>query len=314
MRVCIGIDLDDYPEYASLVAPEAEAASHSFYDDALPRFLDRLDESGLRATFFAIGRDAERGDRRGRLREIAARGHEVGSHSHTHPYDFSRLSRRRKTEEIERAELAIADALGERPVGFRTPSCDVDAQTLEILAERGYHYDSSVFPSPLLWAFMLYGKLFVRRREYRLGHPLAALGPTRPYHPDPTRFYRPRRAPDGAAALLEIPFSVIPGLRIPFYSTLLRRLGPRPFSWMLRAYGRERGELNALFHLIDLAPLDGTALGRALARAPALSLPLVARDRFVAHSLRELAKAGPSATLRELAALHRADAASPPRA
>jgi hypothetical protein len=312
MRVCISIDLDDYPEYASLVAPEAGAASHSFYENGLPRFLDLLDQCGLRATFFAIGRDAERSDRRGRIREIAARGHEVGSHSHTHPYNFSQLSRRRKTEEIERAELAIADALGERPVGFRTPSCDVDAETLEILAERGYHYDSSVFPSPLMWVFMLYGKLFVRRRDYRLGHLLAALGPTQPYHPDPVRFYRPRRTQDGPATLLEIPFSVIPALRIPFYSTLLRRLGPRSFSWMLWAYGRSRAELHALFHLIELADLDGTPLARAFARTPALSLSLAARRRFLAHSLRELGGAGESATLREVAALHRGDAACPP--
>ena len=54
-----------------------------------------------------------------------------------------------------------------------------------------------------------------------------------------------------AATVLEIPISVSSPLRIPFYSTLLRRLGPGFFSWILRRYGRYRRELHGLFHLID---------------------------------------------------------------
>src|SRR3954470_13029369 len=44
--------------------------------------LDLLDERQIRATFFVIGWIAERFPRL--IQDVAAAGHEIGSHSHTH--------------------------------------------------------------------------------------------------------------------------------------------------------------------------------------------------------------------------------------
>jgi peptidoglycan/xylan/chitin deacetylase (PgdA/CDA1 family) len=302
MKVCITIDMDNYREYRSLVDPSGDGAGPSFYLDAVPRFLDLLDRHGARATFFMIGQDGDRADHRRLVREIAARGHEVANHSFTHPYNFRRLSRLQKESEISRTEATIADIVGARPVGFRTPSCDVDGETLELLQERGYLYDSSIFPSPFMWAFMVYGKLFVRRADYQLGHLASVFAPPRPYVPRLDRLHRARRHDDTThPRILEIPVSVVPVLRVPFYSTLLRRLGPRLFSVFLQAYGRRQAVLHVLFHLIDLADLGSTSLGRALARSPGLALPFATRERFVAHAIGALASAGDAVTLRELA-------------
>ena len=247
---------------------------------------------------------------RRRVREIATRGHEVGNHSFSHPYNFRALPRAQKAQEIDLGCEAIADAVGERPVGFRTPSCDVSAETLNLLAERGYLYDSSVFPTPMMWLFMLYGRLFVRHANYQLGEFLTALAPCRPYFPRPDRFRR-RRAPGDVDAprILEIPISVLPGLRIPFYSTLLRRLGTGFFELLLRSYGSGRPELHALFHQIELADLGRTSLGRALERSPGLGVPFERRETFVSHAVAGLAAAGEPVTLRELAGDHLAAAA-----
>jgi hypothetical protein len=302
MKVCITVDMDNYREYRSLVDPSGDGVGPSFYLDAIPRFLDLLDRHGARATFFMIGHDGDRPEHRRLVREIATRGHEIGNHSFTHPYNFRRLSRAEKETEITRAEATIGDIVGARPVGFRTPSCDVDGETLELLQERGYLYDSSVFPSPFMWAFMAYGKLFVRRADYQLGHLASVFAPPRPYVPRLDSLHRVRR-PDGTGGgrILEIPVSVVPVVRLPFYSTLLRRLGPRIFSLLLRVYGHRQPVLHMLFHLIDLADFGGTSLGRALARTPGLALPLAARERFTAHAIGALTSMGDAVTLRELA-------------
>jgi hypothetical protein len=305
VRVCISVDLDNYQDYRSLLDPDGEEHAHSFYPDAVPRFLDLLDRHGLRATFFVIGRDTAVAEHRRWIRSISERGHEVGNHSFSHPYNFRALSRQEKRDEIERGDAAIADVIGERPVGFRAPSCEIDCETLAILGERGYLYDSSVFPTPVMWAFMVYGKLFIRHGSYQLGEATAALAPSTPYLPSPRRLHRRRgQAESGAPAVLEIPFSVSTPLRIPFYSTLLRRLGPGFFSWLLRRYGGRRRELHALFHLIELAEFDDTPLGRAYERAPALAVSLASRQRFLDHCFAQMAGAGEPATLRELALAH----------
>ena len=56
------------------------------------------------------------------------------------------------------AEDAIAEATGERPLGFRGPGFSWSPQLLEVLAERGYLYDASTLPTylgPLARAYFL---------------------------------------------------------------------------------------------------------------------------------------------------------------
>ena len=305
MKVCISVDMDNYRDYQSLVDPDGRGSERSFYA-AVPAFLDVLDAVGARATFFAIGRDAEVAAHRSALRQIAERGHEVGNHSWSHPYSFHDLSRAEKEREIARGEQAIADALGERPLGFRTPSADVDLETLELLRERGYLYDSSVIPSPLMmWSFMLYGKLFVRRKDYSLGRLRSVFAPPRPYLPSRRQLHRPASGAPAEGELVEIPISALPLARIPFYNTLFRIFPPGVFDAAVRLHGSRRPMLHMLFHLIDLVDLEGTPLDAAIARTPGLGVPFGRRRAFVAHAFRQMTAQGEAITLREMARLHR---------
>jgi peptidoglycan/xylan/chitin deacetylase (PgdA/CDA1 family) len=308
MNVCITIDLDNYREYHSLVAGGTPACDHSFYEDTIPRWLDLLERANVHATFFVIGKDAIVPAHRPFIRAIAERGHEVGNHSFSHPYNFRRLSNAEKLSEIDDAGAAIADVTGEHPVGFRVPSSDVDLDTLRLLAERGYLYESSVFPSPLMWAFMLYGKLFVRRGDYQLGEAAAVLAPRQPYFPSSNHIHRRARPAEPSLPILEIPVSVVPLARVPFYSTLLRRLGTRFFSLLLHAYGTDQRVLNAIFHLIELSDVDGTPLGAAYRRMPGLSVAMPIRERFLEHAISSLASAGQAVPLREVARSELAEA------
>jgi hypothetical protein len=300
--------MDNYPDYQRLVDPDGDPDGSSFYDGAIPRFLELFDRCGIRATFFMIGRDAGSEPNRKRVREIVACGHEIGNHSHSHPYNFRSLARARKIAEIENAEAAIADVAGVRPVGFRTPSLDVDPETLELLAERGYLYDSSVCPGPFMWLFMLYGKLFVRHADYQLGSVVTPFAPSRPYVPSAEKLHR-RADPagSGVSSLVEIPLSLVPATGIPFYGTLMRMLGPRAFDLCLWAFGRRRSVLHYLLHLLDLVQLDGSSLDGMIRSSPGLGLPFERRRAFTAHVMEKLSQVGESVPMREMAADYRAE-------
>ena len=302
MKVCISIDLDNYQDYQSLVDTSLEGDPPTFYTEALPRFLDIFEECGIRATFFAIGRDLSRAENRSVLREAFDRGHEVGNHSFTHPYNFRQLSRKQKSKEIDDGHEAIADLLGTPPVGFRAPSCEVDLELLELLEERNYLYDSSVFPSPLMWLFMAYGKLFIKRDQYQLGSAWAAVAPNQPYWPSQRALHRREKDPSQQdSRILEIPFSTLTPLRIPFYSTFLRILGTRFFDGMTSGYGSRKPSLHALFHQIEYSDFEGTELEKAMANTPALASPFATRSRYMNHAMRRLSAAGKPIPLQELA-------------
>ncbi len=116
-----------------------EARCYLTFDDGpdpewTPRVLDALAHCGVQATFFVIGRLAERSA--GLLREIRAAGHVVGNHafSHRHPWT---LTRARARSEVRSGSDAIAQALGERPQWFRPPHGRLGAYLVEAAREEG---------------------------------------------------------------------------------------------------------------------------------------------------------------------------------
>lgn len=305
MKVCVTVDMDNYAEYRRLVDPDGTTEGPSFYD-AVPRFLELFARHGIRATFFLVGRDAEVPAHRRWIRELHDCGHEIANHSWSHPYNFRDVDRAGREREIARTEDVIADITGERPVGFRTPSAQLHADTLALLAERGYEYESCIFPTPVMWAFMLYGKLFVREPGYGLGEPAVAFAPTRPFRPSRERIYREAR--DGAGLpILEIPISVVPGIRIPFYNTLLRLLGTRAFDAFVAAFGERERMLHIQLHLIDLVDLGDSSLGRAMSDSIGLGVPFARRLRFAEHAMERLSRAGEGVPLREISREIRAE-------
>jgi peptidoglycan/xylan/chitin deacetylase (PgdA/CDA1 family) len=83
-----------------------------------PRILDVLEESGVRAAFFMIGRQVARYPEL--ARRIVAGGHEVGNHSYSHPIFLYRTARQTR-DELARTQEIIADVTSARPVWSRPP-------------------------------------------------------------------------------------------------------------------------------------------------------------------------------------------------
>lgn len=83
------------------------------------RVLDVLDKAGAKATFFVIGRKAEKHPEL--VKEIVARGHEVGVHGYAHDRLFALRGTNRVRKDLEKAKKVLAEILGEAPDLFRPP-------------------------------------------------------------------------------------------------------------------------------------------------------------------------------------------------
>ena len=105
------------------------------------RILDLLDEHGVPASFFVPGYVAERSE--DAVREMVRRGHEVGHHGYMHEPP-STLSAQKEIEVMDRSLAILEGVTGRRPRGYRAPSWDPSDRTLELVAGRGFVYDSSL--------------------------------------------------------------------------------------------------------------------------------------------------------------------------
>jgi peptidoglycan/xylan/chitin deacetylase (PgdA/CDA1 family) len=88
------------------------------HPDATPRLLRLLDNAGVRATFFLLGRMAEKHPRV--VRAIAAGGHEIGVHGYDHRLLITRTPAATRAD-LDRAVHALTAVTGTRPRWWRPP-------------------------------------------------------------------------------------------------------------------------------------------------------------------------------------------------
>ncbi len=117
-----------------------------FFLTAVDSSLRFFDEIGATATYFVIAEDLDDDEKRRSLRAVVDAGHEIASHGFHHRYLY-KVDSGLKREEIFGSRAKIEDVLGQPVRGFRAPGYSIDKESLEILAEAGYDYDSSVFPN-----------------------------------------------------------------------------------------------------------------------------------------------------------------------
>jgi peptidoglycan/xylan/chitin deacetylase (PgdA/CDA1 family) len=101
---------------------------------ATPAVLDRLDQLGLKATFFPLASMAER--HRVILDEVVRRGHALGIHGYQHRHHLAR-SPRWVRRDLARAG-ATMDELGLRPTWYRPAYGQATAATLLAARARGW--------------------------------------------------------------------------------------------------------------------------------------------------------------------------------
>jgi peptidoglycan/xylan/chitin deacetylase (PgdA/CDA1 family) len=87
--------------------------------DVTPRILETLKEKGVKATFFVIGKKAEKYPEL--LRRIDEEGHTVANHSYSHHSLIAFFSENRLRQDLTRCNEIITSILGKSPVFFRPP-------------------------------------------------------------------------------------------------------------------------------------------------------------------------------------------------
>jgi polysaccharide deacetylase family protein (PEP-CTERM system associated) len=135
-----------------------EAAAHLYVSDdrkahyagrvAEPThwLLDQLGKRGIRATFFIVGALAR--EQPELVRVIHAGGHEVASHSwqHRRAHQFTPALFR---QDLRKSKDVLEQITGVPVVGYRAPTFSIVRETawaLDVLAEEGLRYDSSIYP------------------------------------------------------------------------------------------------------------------------------------------------------------------------
>ncbi|RLB65733.1 MAG: polysaccharide deacetylase [Deltaproteobacteria bacterium] len=110
------------------------------------RILDLFDSYNVKATFFILGWVAERFP--ALVKEINARGHEIGCHSYYHRLVYD-LTPDEFREDTRKTKDLLEQLTGRKVLGYRAPSYTITKRSLwalDILEELGFAYDSSIFP------------------------------------------------------------------------------------------------------------------------------------------------------------------------
>jgi len=119
------------------------------------RVMDLLDKHGIKSTFFVSGVTAERYPET--VKEMKARGHDIAGHAYAHE-ELHLFSREEERTIILKTIEALEKIGGVRPLGWRSPKVLISDNTLELLAENGFIYNSDSLNEDLPYVIKIKGK------------------------------------------------------------------------------------------------------------------------------------------------------------
>ena len=132
------------------------------------RVLDLLERYSVPATFFIPGYSAESYPEA--VRAIVEGGHEIGHHSYRHESPTQFLGDRAAEQAMyERGLSALLNVAGVRPVGYRSPGWDLTWESVDILLELGFEYDSSLAADDYGLYFARHGDVPAETGGYMFG-------------------------------------------------------------------------------------------------------------------------------------------------
>jgi polysaccharide deacetylase family protein (PEP-CTERM system associated) len=215
------VDVEDYFQ-VSAFEPYIPRSEWERIPSRVERNVDTVlrlfDRHRARATFFLLGWIAERYP--AMVRRIAGQGHEIASHGYSHVRSTQQTPEEFRLD-VTRTKALLEDVAGCEVNGFRAASFSIGERNLwalDVLAEVGYLYSSSIYP--------------VRHDHYGM--------------PSAPRFaFRHRES-----SVLEIPITTIEvlGRKLPCGGGGYFRLFPYALSrWALRRVNRRDGQPTVFF-------------------------------------------------------------------
>ena len=104
--------------------------------DYTDKLLETMQKENVRCTFFTVKFWAEKYPEY--LKKIAGAGHEIGTHSATHPY-MSKLDKNAIVTELSSSSQVIEGITGVKPTLFRPPYGDYDDLLIDTATELGLY-------------------------------------------------------------------------------------------------------------------------------------------------------------------------------
>jgi len=193
------------------------------FESGFRRMLDFFARNQIRATLFVIAQSLDDPRKRELLETAVQQGHELASHTMTHAY-LRLIDNGQKRFEIAESRERLEKLAGVRIRGFRAPGYQIDRESVNLLSEYGYEWDSSAFPT----------KIFAGRLNVAIER-LAAPGQVFDHR------------------LMELPLPDHRPSPVPFSPSYALLFGQPYFAWGLRRARRTGTPLVLLFHLTDLA-------------------------------------------------------------
>jgi peptidoglycan-N-acetylglucosamine deacetylase len=140
--VCLTFDFDTMSGFIArgLTTP-TPLSRGEFGARASARILDMLERRDIRATWFTPGFTIETFPRE--CEAVVKAGHEIAHHSWAH-VPPAEQSREAEEADLVRANEAIMRLTGKKARGYRSPSWDLSANTIDLLVAHGFVYDSSL--------------------------------------------------------------------------------------------------------------------------------------------------------------------------
>lgn len=149
MRNAFTVDVEDY-FHVTAFSNAIDMGSWSERESRVQRnthaLLCLLEQRGVKGTFFVLGWVARRHPEL--VREIATQGHEIASHGMNHELVYHQ-SEAQFREEARSSKQLLEDIVQRPVIGYRAATYSITRRSLwalDVLAEEGYLYDSSVFP------------------------------------------------------------------------------------------------------------------------------------------------------------------------
>lgn len=141
--------LSEVPEDGKSKEPDVKHKVYLTFDDGPSKqtevILDILDEYGVKATFFVVGKDGE--NVKERLKMIYERGHSIGMHSYSHDYADIYDSMEAFRADFLKSKQYIYEATGVETKYFRFPGGSSNTlgkidmnEVVEFLQEQGVEY------------------------------------------------------------------------------------------------------------------------------------------------------------------------------
>lgn len=232
-RAVLSIDLELFAQTQAVRRAAGDVDDPTVGLSGVETLLDLAADHDAMATWFVVSSVAE--DHPDIVGSVAAAGHEVGSHTHTHRL-LSDVEPAERPTELSESRRILERITGAAVTGFRAPAFDLPDGYFDLLDGAGYGYDSSVVASRRIPGW--YGG------EYTLQSAAPATSVD----------------PDAPAGLTELPVSVMPWLRLPLTGAWLRFFGPRYTSLGMELLAR-RGIPPVLYvhpwEVVDLPAVEG---------------------------------------------------------